>query len=634
MNSRYYTIQAAVCIAVASILLFSSCDKETDYESANKEIPGITFSLSIEQDEVTFGQMTRATGVAEVPIEQMKYFIKKKVGESGTETVSTSQVFLSPDFSKLTVEGLEEGEYTIVFYATTQSGENIPQPADDATLTNPDNNKPLDVDYLFATVDFAVDGTRQETPQTIPVNLKRCVGQVKIELKGSYYEKRLIKGVEISIINTDDIATKHLDYESGYDSYSSTITNLSLSPEKAEFYSFPSKPGTTLTGTIKISSVLLDGSTPSTKTYMFNNLKIEEGKISKIQLNWITPDGNGVVYAAKEDINPTNSYEMFQKGEPESKILVRTFDTDKPFQVELDADKKLHTAFYGPINLHDVKIMCRMPAHSNEFFQIAYYEEYPAFYETWLELPVIKQETTFRTESGKSLTIPAQPDLQAEDCEFKIVNNDEYMRNINKITYPIKILFNHKRHPGVYGKFETPVSPRYGRLACILAVNLSAFFSTKEFEEGVKNYKDIPFVADTAHWDKVVPPDEIIQLARRTKRLIMTELHWVDDPRLSDVAGAASAEGTAPASIGFKNPILDSQLQGSLYYEYRSSWITIFHEWGHTMKFSHESTFCGYIEKNYAWQNCCIGILDKLFSKKALPVNNRNDVWDVIIAAQ
>ena len=52
MNIRYYTLQTAVCIAVAAIFIFSSCDKEAGYESANEEIPGITFSLSIEQDEV------------------------------------------------------------------------------------------------------------------------------------------------------------------------------------------------------------------------------------------------------------------------------------------------------------------------------------------------------------------------------------------------------------------------------------------------------------------------------------------------------------------------------------------------------------------------------------------------------
>ncbi|THC66133.1 hypothetical protein E7X19_23930 [Bacteroides fragilis] len=80
----------------------------------------------------------------------MKYIIKKKVGESGTEIVNASQASISPDFSKLTIEGLEEGEYAIVFYATTQSDESIPQPSTDGTLTNPYNDKPLDVDYLLA----------------------------------------------------------------------------------------------------------------------------------------------------------------------------------------------------------------------------------------------------------------------------------------------------------------------------------------------------------------------------------------------------------------------------------------------------------------------------------------------------
>ena len=636
MNIRYYTLQTAVCIAVAAIFIFSSCDKEAGYESANEEIPGITFSLSIEQDEVTSGQMTRATGTAEMPIKQMKYIIKKKVGESGTEIVNASQASISPDFSKLTIEGLEEGEYAIVFYATTQSDESIPQPSTDGTLTNPYNDKPLDVDYLFGRVEFAVDGIKGEIAQPIHVNLKRCVGQVKIELKGSYYERRLITGVELSVINTDDITAKHLDYESGYaDNLYSTITNLSLSPDKTEFYSFPSKPGTTLMGTIKISSVLLDGNTPSTKTYMFNDLKIEEGKISRIQLNWITPDANGVVYAAREDLNPTNSYEMFQKGEAEVKILKRTFYTDKPFKIELDADKKLHTAFYGPVNLHDVKVMCRMKAYSNEFFPIAYYEEYPAFYETWMELPVITKETTFRTESGKSLTIPAQPELLAKDCEFKIVNNDKYMQNIGKIKNPIKIIFYHNKSPGISGQLKTSVYPRYGRMACILAVNLSAFFDSKEFEDGVKNYKgSIPLVADTAHWDRVESPEEIIRRARMTKNLTMTELHWVDDPRLGHVAGAASPElGNSPAATGFKGRVLEAQFGDSPNPTHKAQLNTILHEWGHTMWYDHCSTFCGYKSQYYAWQNCCIPVMDRMFQQGALPVNTKREVQAVLQAA-
>lgn len=641
MNFRYYTIRVAMCITIIAILILSSCSKESDCNFTPEGKPGIAFSLHVEQDEVTAGQMTRAGG-AEVTIKQMKYFIKKKTEENMFEIVNSSQKFLSSDFSKLTIEGLEEGEYAIIFYATTQSGESMPQPADDGTLTNPYNEKPLNVDYLFARVEFSVDGTKGEISQNIPVNLKRCVGQVKIELKGSYYERRLIKGMDISIINTDDITTKHLDYESTYaDNMYSTITDLSLEMKEiktdfySSFYSFPSKPGTTLTGTIKINSASPDGTDTSTKNYMFHDLKIEEGKVSRIQLNWNIPDGNGVIYIAPEDINPTNSYEMFQKGESEEKIKKRTFDTDKPFQMELDENQKLHTAFYGPVTLHDVKIMCRMEKYSEEFFQIAYYEKYPAFYETRLELPVIKKETTFRTESGKPLIIPAQPELSAADCEFKIVNSDEYMRNINKITYPMKIIFNHKRASGVQGQFQTPVSPRYGRLACILAVNFSALFSSKEFEDGVRNYKDIPFVADTAHMDKVIPPDEVIRLARATKELKITELHHVSDPVLGEVSGTgAAASSYGPAIIGLRNPILDWQLPEGID---QNEMLTIYHEYGHVMGFSHNSTFSSYEPKFYGWQRCCIGIIRKMIGNSALPVNaikRDPNVWNVIQAAQ
>lgn len=637
MNFRYYTIQAAIWIAIVATLILSSCSQESDYNFSAEGSPGIAFSLRVEQDEVTAEQMTRAVGAAEMPIRQMKYTIKKKTGESRYETVSTSQGFLSPDFSKLTVEGLEEGEYAIIFYATTQSGGNIPQPADDGTLTNPDNDKPLNVDYLFARVEFAVDGIKGETPQTIPVSLKHCVGQVKVDLKGSYYERRLITSVEVSVINTNDIAAKHTDNENGYadDAYS-TITDLSLAPEEMEFYSFPSKPGTTLTGTIKVNFNSPNG-TPSTNTkeYMFHNLKIEEGKISSIQLDWDVPGKNGVLYLAREDLDETNSYEMFNRNEPEEIRVKRSFYADKPFQVSLDKEQRLHTALYGPVKLQNVKIMCRMKAYSNEFFQIAYYENYPAFYETWLELPVVKKETTFLTESGKTLVIPAQPELSVADCEFKIVNNSEYMKNVNRIKYSFKVLFNHVREPNVpiLAKFCQPVSPRYGRMACIMVVNFAALFGSEEFEKGVKAYKAIPFVYDTkkpAEGDNLIPIEEIIKNARKTKNMKVAELHWVDDPVLGAVTGMAAPEiSTTPAPISLKAHALEFQLLDMG--QNIDALMPIYHEYGHIMGYDHSSSMCSYNSAFYAWPNCCAEIIrDKMINGRKLPVNSISEVRDVI----
>ena len=660
MNFRHHTIQAAICMAVVSILTLASCERESDNDPTPKDPPGITFSLGVEQDEVTVEQMTRAAGAADEPLRQMQYFIWRKAGGDSYEIINTPQKHLSPDFRRLTVDGLKEGEYDIVFYATTGSDERIPQPANDGTLTNPEAEKPLNVDYLFRRVTFTVDGTKGEISQTIPVLLKRCVGQVKVELKGTLYEKRLIKNMEFSVTNNYDLTRRHLrtgDYAEDDSHLHSTIKNLPLPLEKAEFYSFPSRPGATLAGTIKVTSEVLNGRI-STKTFAFKDLIIEEGKISRIRLDWSTPDGNGVVYVGQEDFTahdagqegftPATLYEMFHKGESEEKISPRKFVVNKPFQMEIDADKKLHTAFYGAKPLKGLKIMCKMKAYSDEFFQLAYYERYPAFYETRLELPVVKRETTFRTEGGDFLTIPAQPNLRSEDCEFKFVmvpNNSDsefrnaklYLENIDRITYPLKIHFNHQYSWQDPPGFRTVVSPAYARLACILAINLAAHFSSEEFKEGVRNYKNIPFLADIAKPDRLISPETIIRRATQARNLLIVEVHLIDDPNWSHIIGIGAAEGGNPplAMVGYRKYLLDGMFPTPLHPlppGVNNSYpkFAVYHEWGHVMGYGHESTICSYETKYLAFQQCCVKSLHELALKKKLPVNDEREVYSVI----
>lgn len=608
---KYYAIQASILWIASFMLILSSCNDELRDRDSSDSMSGITFSLGIEQDEISVAT-TRAGGKGEDKIRQMKYFIRKYNVEGGSQVISTGQEFLSSDFSQLKVEGLLEGKYAIIFYATTSKDINIPQPDLDGFLTNPSESMPLNVDYLFGRADFKVDGINKPLP--ITVTLKRCVGQVHVDIKGFPYLKRLIKNVEIDIVNSNDIYTTHTDNYGIYSETGGTIKKMSMHPDTTSFYSFPSSKR--LSGSITVRSVLQDEKTPVTKIYRFNNLmNIEEGKITTIQVDWNSPDNYGVVYVAHSDFTPENSSEILTTTENNAVIRARTFFTDKPLQVKIGDDYRLHLTSYTPIDIKHVKVMCRISAYSKDYFQIAYYEVYPGWHDSFWEIPLTKKTMTYKTEAGNLIEIPAQPALSQKDCEFKIISDDDlYMKKVNRITYPIKIYFNvHELG------YQRTLSPELARHACVLAVNTSVLFSSPEFEQQIRTYKEIPFATDTCHVkETLIPPQKLIDDARMIQKIILYEIY---DP---DIEGGGVKLGRDSAMLGVRSYIYEGMYKDmSVPVGYRE---TYYHEFGHCMGYHHGSSITAYDKKWFAWQNCCIAAYDLLSHEGKIPIEKR--LWN------
>ena len=87
---------------------------------------------------------------------------------------------MESDFSKLLVEGLQHGEYTVVFLATTDKGISVQQLADlsSAWLRQKDAGIPLGEEFFYRKLSLSIG--EEQAPVVVKVDLARCVARVDV----------------------------------------------------------------------------------------------------------------------------------------------------------------------------------------------------------------------------------------------------------------------------------------------------------------------------------------------------------------------------------------------------------------------------------------------------------------------
>lgn len=146
---------------------------------------------------------------------------------------------LEADFSKLTIEGLGHGDYTVVFLATThpESEFAVDEPAllSDAWLVNSEEKAPLDEAWFYKKIALHIG--REQAPVMQTVCLEPCVGRVDVDLDvSSEYMWRFIRHIAVSFDDAQGVYTGiQADGEyagaGGVDAYDVT--------QRRSFYSLP-----------------------------------------------------------------------------------------------------------------------------------------------------------------------------------------------------------------------------------------------------------------------------------------------------------------------------------------------------------------------------------------------------------
>lgn len=476
---------------VLLLLLFiaSGCSNDSLFETSksNKE-KGITFV--IHHTGSVIEEMT-TRGVAVMPLKQLWYVVT----DSKDQVIHPAHQILASDLSKLTIEGLKDGDYTILFLGTIgeQTSPAIPEISNitQQWLTNPNSGVPLNLDYLYKKLAFTVD--KENESRSISVQLERNVGRVEVSIDAANpYSLHFIQKVEISYSDQSPVAQYQL--VSGSYGGSDIIRDFDIT-DSLSFYSLPSEQK--LSGAVRITALRSDSSS-FVRSYNFSNSAISVGKVSTINIAWTHPEDKfGMFHVTAKDFNAHNSSTLFYadpdvdlsnvnpnvRPQPVRALLdgSHEFYVNEPLQISVDKNQELKVRFYSALPIRGVTVLCRFPMYSNEFFELAYFDEIPAFNDSHMPIPLVTEARVFKSESGRLVEIPAQPKLSNNDCEFRFRTNDPYMEKIAQIAPHWKISFSHydaKNNPGWL--YMTPFTCRSG---VVLLTNMAFMFSSSEFDE-------------------------------------------------------------------------------------------------------------------------------------------------------
>lgn len=471
------------------LLIGTGCTRDLPFESdAQMDGKGTLFVIDRENSNI---EEMATRGILSNSIKHLWYVVTN----DKDQVIHPPHQILSPDLSSLTIEGLRDGNYSILFLATTGDPTTpvIPDISDitQQWLTTPTQGVPLDHDYLYKKLSFTVN--KENDSRNIPVRLERNVGRVEVAIDAANpYSQNFIRKIEISYDDQSPVA----QYQQASGAYggSNVIRDFDITDSRG-FYSFPSQQK--LSGVVRVTALRSDGSS-FTSSYKFSNSKISAGEISTIHIAWTHPeDKSGMFHVTANDFNADNSSTLFYadpnvdlsqvnpnvRPQPVRALLdgSHAFYVNQPLQLSVNGEHQLKVRFYSALPIQDVTVWCRFPKYSNEFFKLAHYDEIPAFNDSHMPIPLVSGPRTFLSESGRLVEIPAHPSLSNNDCELKFTTSAPYMTKIAQIIPHWKITFSHfsaANNPGWL--YMTPFTCRSG---VILVTNMAFMFSRPEFDE-------------------------------------------------------------------------------------------------------------------------------------------------------
>ena len=184
-------------------LLLANCSG--DFEQETGIVPShsgqVSFLFGLQQDDASVVQ-TRGSKLEQIT--RMWYAIANERGE----IIKPLYQKLEENFSKLTIEGLSMGDYTVVFLATTSEEEDEavkePEKLSDDWLINHAENAPLDAVYFYKKIELHIGRDQASVSHTVV--LERSVGRVDVDLNvSSDYMWRFIRKIDITFDDAEGI---------------------------------------------------------------------------------------------------------------------------------------------------------------------------------------------------------------------------------------------------------------------------------------------------------------------------------------------------------------------------------------------------------------------------------------------
>ena len=569
--------------AMLLIGAFVSCRNDEMQEAITESAEGMVFRL--QKAAFSGSEMNVSSGGK---YDKLYYYITDEDGN----VIKNVKSYYDSEKGTVRAEGLHEGSYSLLVLGIDGDERQdrvqvnaISHVSEDWIVFPETFLQPLTAQYFYSRTPFTVEivegdaGKFQEIAQ-IPDNIvqKRIVTRIDF---GFNYNSVYVAN---SLISKKAIVNGPRFYRtfSGDGQYSGTtdgtLTQIGLD-EGNEFLFMPLVAGTDFGGEVEMLTINYLGEEIA-QSYRFVLEETEANKIHLISTEVNHPDDRlATMYVTETAMEQGEFYKILEDDEPVDVYTdkqQRSFNTAEPLQVSVTEDGKLHIRFYSPRDLHNVLLKAYLPAVSDEYFDIAYFNRIPAFADFQEGMPVLERSLVIRTETGRYVEIPKLSKADLQNMVFKIESNDEYWERLGQIKHGWTLYWGlfggdpSKEDGGPVGNWMG-IRPVHCRESVAFFLNFTFMIDMPEHEQILHENADQLYDDNK----ELVKVDEVLAKMRRNQTLQVGLVY------------------TGNGRIGLGSPSVFGAYQRGWFEHYFNTYAcsVMFHELGHVMGYGHSSSF-------------------------------------------
>lgn len=596
-----------ICILLISIILFPACVEEDYLDSVSSGNAFGDFSFLLVHEEYAEKQPAgnlkgdnqtksnsspshKDTRQTLSNYDKVEFVV---VDENGNKVTGVKGLY-DKNTSNMSLEGLHEGSYKILIL-----GMKGDMTADHATINRinhisevwlsfpEDLAKPLECEYFYSATPFTVrkvftsDGYELVTEISERIEQHRIVGRMDFIFSYNNPYVRTAVTSNTIVLNTNSRFYTQISGEGIFSGESNGEMRVLDMSEHTEYLFMPTVEGSSVKGDITMFTRDYRGNTVK-RSYTFDLDSVAGNYISRIEINVVHPDDEmGTMFITHQAYAEGKHGLILQDDEPHTIYTdkaLRNFNTSRPLQLSITNEGQFHARFYSPRSLSNVLIKARIPSVGNEYIDLAYFDSIPAFADFYEEIPVIKKDRYYRSESGRIVKIPVMHADDFSGIEFKIESNDPYLEKLNDIIHGWNIRFHlydgdpTKPDGGPVGNWMG-IRPVHCREAVAFFLNFTYMIDMPEHEEILRANEDRLY-GNGGVEDKVTA--DIVLQQMRQERTLNVGLVYPGH----GVIGLGGGSAFGAYQPGWLNHYTDTY-----------ACEIMFHELGHVMGYSHDSSF-------------------------------------------